>query len=108
MQPEWLTQHAAFRHGIPRRHCIANIIRATDSHALVDALFAGIHERRLLKEGKSIIANDGKTLRGTGKGPLARALHVVSADDVEAGVALSPQATQSKGKAGPVARHIIG
>lgn len=74
-QFEWLKQHTDFTHGIPRRHCIANIIKAIDREVLVEALYAWINHRRL-REGKSIIAIDGKTMRGTCKGSLHEALHV--------------------------------
>ncbi|CDG98716.1 transposase (fragment) [Xenorhabdus bovienii str. puntauvense] len=46
-------------------------------------------------------------MRGTCKGSLHEALHVVSAYDVGSGIALYQRATESKGKEGPVARQLI-
>ncbi|MDB6375133.1 ISAs1-like element ISPlu18 family transposase [Photorhabdus bodei] len=106
LQSEWLKQYTHFTHGIPRRHCIANIIKMIEQDALVEAFYAWINQRRV-RAGKSFIAIDGKTLRGTCKGTLFEALHVVSAYDVESGVALYHQAAESKGQEGPVARQLI-
>ncbi|WP_425606660.1 hypothetical protein [Pectobacterium araliae] len=39
-QLPWLRQHSPFIHGIPRRHCIANIIKALDSESLMSALLS--------------------------------------------------------------------
>ncbi|WP_127960525.1 ISAs1 family transposase, partial [Serratia microhaemolytica] len=106
LQLGWLKQYAPFENGIPRRHCIANIIRTLDSDILVEALFLWINERRV-KDGKKLIAIDGKTMRGTRKTSILQALHVVSAYDVGAGIALYQKATESKGKEGPIGREII-
>ncbi len=95
LQSEWLKQYTHFTHGIPRSHCIANIIKMIEQDALVEAFYAWINQRRV-RAGKSLIAIDGKTLRGTCKGTLFEALHVVSAYDVESGVALYHQAAESK------------
>lgn len=38
-QIDWLRQYREFENGIPKRHCIANIISALDSDSLLDALF---------------------------------------------------------------------
>ncbi|MQL48270.1 ISAs1 family transposase [Photorhabdus khanii] len=106
IQFEWLKQYTNFTHGIPRRHCIANIIKMIEQDALVEAFYAWINRRRV-KAGKSLIAIDGKTMRGTCKGTLFEALHVVSAYDVESGVALYHRAAESKGQEGPIARQLI-
>lgn len=105
-QVEWFKPYTSFTHGIPRRHCIANIIKAIDRKCLVEALYSWLNERRL-KEGKSLIAIDGKTMRGACKGTLIEALHVVTAYDVGTGIALYQQDTESKGKEGPAARQLI-
>ncbi|MBC8955063.1 ISAs1 family transposase [Xenorhabdus sp. PB62.4] len=106
IQIEWLKKYTRFTHGIPRRHCIANIIKMIEQDALVEAFYDWINQRRV-KAGKSLIAIDGKTMRGTCKGTLFEALHVVSAYDVESGVALYHRVAESKGKEGPVARQLI-
>ncbi|QQG29314.1 ISAs1 family transposase [Pectobacterium carotovorum] len=105
-QLPWLRQHSPFANGIPKRHCIANIIKALDSQSLMSALLSWINERRS-GNGRKQIAIDGKTLRGTGNGFLAQALHVVSAYDIGNGIALYQQLTERKGKEGPVARQLI-
>jgi predicted transposase YbfD/YdcC len=105
-QLDWLRQYRDFANGMPRRHCIANIIKALDTDALIQALFGWINSRRE-QEGKAIIALDGKTLRRTWDEDVHKALHVVSAYDVGAGVALYQQAANSKGKEGELARNII-
>ncbi|WMV72989.1 ISAs1 family transposase [Xenorhabdus griffiniae] len=106
LQIEWLRKYTHFTHGIPRRHCIANIIKLIDQDVLVEAFYSWINQRRV-NAGKSVIAIDGKTMRGTCKGTLFEALHIVSAYDIESGVALYHRAAESKGKEGPVARELI-
>ncbi|TDF42147.1 ISAs1 family transposase [Alteromonadaceae bacterium M269] len=106
MQLDWLRQHRDFTCGIPRRHCIANIIKALDSEALLSALMAWINSRREAK-GVAHIAIDGKVMRGSWKASVNNALNVVSAYDVDEGSALYQQTASSKGKEGELARHII-
>ncbi len=106
MQLEWLRKHRHFAHGIPRRHCIANIIKALDTDALLSALLAWINSRREAK-GVSHIAIDGKVMRGCWKESVHNALNVVSAYDVEEGLALYQQTASSKGREGELARNII-
>ncbi|AOM39338.1 transposase [Xenorhabdus hominickii] len=36
LQIEWLKQHIPFTHGIPRCHCIANIIKIIEQDALIE------------------------------------------------------------------------
>ncbi len=102
-QLDWLQQYRVFANGIPRRHCIANIIRALDSEALMAALLQWINERRE-RAGKPVIALDGKTLRRSWDKDVHKALHVVSAYDVDSGIALYQKATNSKGKETGLAR----
>lgn len=106
MQLDWLRQHRDFAHGIPRRHCIANIIKAIDTETLLKALIDWINSRRK-KANKPHIAIDGKVLRGSWKDNPHKALHVVSAYDVDDGIALYQQSANSKGKEGELARNII-
>nr|OYN53735.1 hypothetical protein B7L51_00265 [Pectobacterium carotovorum] len=80
-QLPWLIQHSPFVNGIPKRHCIANIIKALDSQSLMSALLSWINERRSGK-GKKQIAIAGKTLHETGNDFLAQALLVVSAYNI--------------------------
>ncbi|WP_188503296.1 ISAs1 family transposase, partial [Lacimicrobium alkaliphilum] len=106
LQLAWLRQYRPFTKGIPRRHCIANIIKALDSQLLLQAVFGWINERRE-QEGKPVIAMDGKTMRGAWSGDVTKALHVISAFDVGRGIALYQECTDSKGKEVEVARQII-
>lgn len=106
MQLEWLRQHRNFTCGVPRRHCIANIIKALDTEALLSALMAWINSRREAK-GAAHIAIDGKVMRGSWKANVHKALNVVSAYDVDEGLALYQQMANSKGKEGELARNII-
>ncbi|MGY8899431.1 MAG: ISAs1 family transposase [Paraglaciecola sp.] len=106
MQLDWLRLHRRFDNGIPRRHCIANIIKALDTEALIKALIDWINSRREASN-KPHIAIDGKVLRGSWSGSVQRALNVVSAYDVENGLALYQQSSDSKGKEGQIARDII-
>lgn len=105
-QLDWLQQHRAFANGIPRRHCIAKIIRTLDSEALMSALFQWINGRRE-RAGKPVIALDGKTLRRSWDEDVYKALHVVSAYDVDSGIALYQKASNSKGKESGLARDVI-
>ena len=105
-QLTWLRQHREFSHGIPKRHCIANIIKAIDSEALLKALIDWINTRREATN-KPHIAIDGKVLRGSWKDSPHNALHMVSAYNVDDGIALYQEAANCKGKEGELARHII-
>ena len=105
-QLDWLRQYRAFEHGIPRRHCIANIISSLDSELLLQAVFGWINDKRQ-QAGKPVIALDGKTLRRAWDNDIQKALHVVSAFDVGNGIALYQEASDKKGKEAEVARQII-
>ena len=96
-QIDWLRQYRGFENGIPKRHCIANIISSLDSDALLDALFEWLNSERTRTE-KSVLAIDGKALRGTKTNGLKSMLHVVNAYDVESGLMLYQQSTHGKGK----------
>lgn len=106
MQLAWLREHRKFEQGIPRRHCIANIIKALDTEVLLQAVFGWLNERREA-EGKSVIALDGKTMRGAWRKDSSTALHVVSAFDVGKGIALYQDSSNSKGTEQEVARRVI-
>ena len=105
-QLDWLRLYRKFENGIPRRHCIANIIKALDSDLLLQAVFGWINDNRQ-SEGKTIIALDGKTMRGAWSEDAKNALHVVSAFDVGNGIALYQGSSNSKGKEAEVARNMI-
>jgi len=105
-QLDWLRQYRSFEHGIPRRHCIANIIKALDSELLLQTLFSWINDKRQ-SEGKTIIAIDGKTMRGAWSGDAKSALHVISAYDVNNGITLYQDSTNTKGKEAEIARNVI-
>lgn len=106
LQIDWLRKHRTFANGIPRRHCIANIVKSLDTSQLLHALMEWINGRREAT-GKPHIAIDGKVLRSSWKGSVHQALQVVTAYDVDNGLALYQQASNSKGKEGQVARDII-
>jgi len=106
LQLEWLREHRKYENGIPKRHCIANIIKALDSELLITALINWINEKRELND-KTILAIDGKTMRSAWDEDVKKALHIVSAFDVTNGVAIYQEATDCKGKEGEVARQVI-
>ena len=105
-QIDWLRQYRQFSNGIPKRHCIANIITALNSDALLEALFEWLNVERSRSE-KSVLAIDGKTLRGTKTNGLKSVLHVVNAYDVESGLMLYQQSAHSKGKEVSLSRDVL-
>ncbi|TCN76283.1 ISAs1 family transposase [Shewanella fodinae] len=105
-QLDWLRLYRPFEHGIPRRHCIANIIKSLDSELLLQAIFGWLNDKRQLT-GKPIIALDGKTMRRAWADDIHKELHVVSAFDVKTGMALYLDAADKKGHEAAVARDII-
>lgn len=105
-QIDWLRQYRSFENGVPRRHCIANIIKVLDSDALLEALFEWLNVERTRSE-KSVLAIDGKTLRGTKSDGCKSALHVVNAFDVESGLMLYQQSDKSKGKEIGLSRDVL-
>ena len=105
-QLEWLRRYRAFENGIPRRHCIAKIISMLDTDLLIQALLGWINERRQL-DGKPVVAIDGKTMKRAWGDDIYKALHVVTAYDVENGITLYQEASDSKGNEGEIARNII-
>ena len=105
-QIDWLRKYRTFENGIPRRHCIAKIIRMLDTDLLVHALLSWINERRQLV-GKPVVAIDGKTMKRAWGDNIYKALHVVTAYDVENGITLYQKASDSKGNEIKIARDII-
>ncbi len=59
-----LRQYRGFENGTPKRHCIAKIICALDSDALLDVLFEWLNSERTRTEN-SVLTIDGKAVRGT-------------------------------------------
>ncbi len=106
LQLDWLKQHRPFAHGIPKRHCIANIIKALNSEHLLSVLVSWINEVRE-ENGRMVLAIDGKTMRSAWKDDHHSAAHVVSAFDVTNGLAFYQQVTERKGKEPEVALEII-
>lgn len=105
-QLDWLRKYRTFENGIPRRHCIARIISMLDTDLLVQALLGWINERRQL-DGKPVVAIDGKTMKRAWGDDIYKALHVVTAYDVENGITLYQKASDSKGNEREMARNII-
>lgn len=91
----WLRQYRLFKHGIPRRHTIARILRSVVAESLLEALLNWVNERRA-HLGKPIIALDGKVLRGAYRGDVKKALQLVTAYDVENGLVLTQKRTPDK------------
>lgn len=92
---EWLKQYRAFKHGIPRRHTIARILKGLVPETLLEALINWVNENRK-SQGKPLIALDGKVLRGAYRGNPQSALQLVTAYDTENGLVLSQKATATK------------
>lgn len=105
-QLDWLRKYRTFENGIPRRHCIAKIISMLDTDLLVQALLGWINERRQLN-GMPVVAIDGKTMKRAWGDDIYKALHVVTAYDVENGITLYQKASDSKGNEREIARNII-
>ena len=105
-QLDWLRQHRSFENGIPKRHCIASIIKSLDTEILLQTVFGWINQRRQ-SLGQSVIALDGKTMRGAWREDVSKALHVVSAFDVNSGIALYQDCSDNKGNERAVARNVI-
>jgi len=51
-QLDWLKKYGTYQSGIPRCHCIANIINALDTDLLVETLLSWINERRGERVGR--------------------------------------------------------
>ncbi|WP_447887163.1 ISAs1 family transposase [Serratia fonticola] len=96
-QLEWLSKYRKFENGILQRHFIANIISMLDTNLLVQALLSWINDRRQL-DGKPVVAIDGKTMKRAWGDDIYKALHVVTAYDVENGITLYQKASDCKGK----------
>lgn len=92
---DWLRQYRPFTYGIPRRHTIARILRCIVIDTLLEALLCWVNEQRAY-QGKSVIAFDGKVLRGSFRGNAKEALQLVTAYDTENGLVLSQKATPNK------------
>ncbi|MGP1832472.1 ISAs1 family transposase [Shewanella frigidimarina] len=94
---DWLREHRPFSSEIPTRHSIARIIKAVNVEVLVLVMFRWVNCLRE-KNGKQLIAIDGKTLRGAvNQQGRENALHLVSAFDTQQGLVLFQQATSTKG-----------
>lgn len=93
---DWLRQYRPFKHGIPRRHTIARIVGSVDCQSLILALLSWVNQQRKQTE-QSIIALDGKTLRGSYNKNPSEALHSVSAYDVENGLLIFQKMAEGKG-----------
>jgi len=105
-QIDWLRKYREFKFGIPKRHCIANIIKSLDSELLLQVVLNWLNEQRK-QDGKSIIAMDGKTMRGAWSEDVHKALHVVSAFDLTNGISLYQGSSDTKGKEAEVTRNVI-
>ncbi|KZW98195.1 transposase, partial [Pseudoalteromonas luteoviolacea] len=92
---DWLTKYRPFKHGIPRRHTIARILKSVIAESLLEALLNWLNEHREINN-KPIIAFDGKVLRGAYRNDKKTALQLVTAYDTENGLVLSQLATKNK------------
>ena len=102
----WLRQCRAFKHGIPRRHTIARILRSVVAESLLDALALWLNEQRQ-SLNKPIIAFDGKVLRGSYRNDRKTALQLVTAYDTERGLVLSQKPTKTKNGEISVVRQML-
>lgn len=102
----WLRQYRAFRHGIPRRHTIARILRSVVAESLLEALALWLNEQRQ-SLNKPIIAFDGKVLRGSYRNDRKTALQLVTAYDTERGLVLSQKPTKTKSGEISVVRQML-
>lgn len=103
----WLQKHRPFTHGIPTRHSIARIIKTIDAEMMILALFSWVNTLRA-SAGRPLIAIDGKTLRGAvNQQGSEHAVHLVSAFDVEHGLVLYQQDTQTKGSELATVRELL-
>lgn len=104
---DWLRKFRPFTNEIPTRHSIARIIRGIAIEPLVQTLFSWVNARRQAA-GQSIVAIDGKTIRGAvNQNGAENALHLVSAFDTGEGVVLCQKATQHKGGEIETVRQLI-
>lgn len=92
----WLRQFRPFASGIPTRHSIARIIKGVALKSLLHALFTWVNSQRQAV-GQSIIAIDGKTVRGAASRKADVPLHLVSAFDTGEGLVLCQQRANGKG-----------
>ena len=104
---DWLRKYRPFAGAIPTRHSIARIIRGIAIEPLVHALFTWVNARRQAA-GQSIIAIDGKTIRGAvNQHGSDNCLHLVTAFDTGEGLVLCQKATQHKGGEIETVRQLI-
>lgn len=103
---DWLRRYRPFEHGIPRRHTIARILRSVVAESLLEALALWINEQRT-SQNRSIIAFDGKVLRGSYRNDKKTALQLVTAYDTERGLVLSQKPTENKNGEISVVRQIL-
>ncbi|WP_345335057.1 ISAs1 family transposase, partial [Ferrimonas pelagia] len=102
----WLRQYRPFEAGIPRRHTIARILRAVVAETLLLALMNWVNEHRE-QQGKTVIALDGKVLRGSYRNDSKTALQMVTAYDATNGLVLAQKPTATKRGEIPVVRDIL-
>ncbi|MEZ9063888.1 MULTISPECIES: ISAs1 family transposase [unclassified Vibrio] len=102
----WLRKYRPFKHGIPRRHTIARILRSVVAESLLEALALWINEQRA-NQNKPIIAFDGKVLRGSYRNDRKTALQLVTAYDTERGLVLSQKPTENKNGEISVVRQML-
>jgi predicted transposase YbfD/YdcC len=103
---DWLRKYRPFEHGIPRRHTIARILRSVVAETLLEALSLWINEQRT-SQNRSIIAFDGKVLRGSYRNDKKTALQLVTAYDTERGLVLSQKPTANKNGEISVVRQLL-
>lgn len=92
---EWLRQFRPFKSGIPTRHSIGRIIRGINAELLMESFAIWINEQRV-NAGKSHIAFDGKTVRGSGHNRHVEAVHLMGAMVVESGIMLYQRTSEGK------------
>lgn len=103
---DWLRKYRPFEYGIPRRHTIARILRSVVAESLLEALSLWINEQRA-SQNRSIIAFDGKVLRGSYRNDKKTALQLVTAYDTERGLVLSQKPTANKNGEISIVRQML-
>ena len=92
---DWLKKYRRFENGIPSHDTIARVIANINPDILAQSFIGWVNGLRQ-KNGRDVIALDGKTLRGSFNGDRHTALHVLSAWSKNNGLVLGQ--LKSKGK----------
>lgn len=93
---EWLREYFPYKNSLPTRHNIAAIMRSVVPETLLEAMVGWVNLHRE-KNAQPIISVDGKVLKGAKASKQQHPLYMVSAFDVDEGLALTHQPCDGKG-----------